>query len=205
MKTKTKITVVGAGYVGTSLGALLARKNDVTFLEKDIKKVELLQNKKTHLNENELKKLLKELPLIHFDDFQGTHWQPSLIAKATWEKVNGFSEEFSPGLGSDPDFNMKLWKIGVRIFKGLGKCRVYHFSSISLRNKAWINGAKTFLLKWGISIKFFKKHYLRSASNYNGPLSDPQKSFEYYFDLFITKFKLIYSLVIPSKNEKVNS
>ena len=60
MKTKTKITVVGAGYVGTSLGALLARKNDVTFLEKDIKKVELLQNKKTHLNENELKKLLKE-------------------------------------------------------------------------------------------------------------------------------------------------
>ena len=150
-------------------------------------------------------KLLKELPLIHFDDFQGTHWQPSLIAKATWEKVNGFSEEFSPGLGSDPDFNMKLWKIGVRIFKGLGKCRVYHFSSISLRKKAWNNGAKTFLLKWGISIKFFKKHYLRSASNYNGPLSDPQKSFEYYFDLFITKFKLIYSLVIPSKNEKVNS
>ena len=60
MKTKTKITVVGAGYVGTSLGALLARKNEVTFLEKDIKKVDLLQNKKTHLKENELKKLLKE-------------------------------------------------------------------------------------------------------------------------------------------------
>ena len=43
MKTKTKITVVGAGYVGTSLGALLARKNDVTFLEKDIKKVDCLK------------------------------------------------------------------------------------------------------------------------------------------------------------------
>ena len=47
-------------------------------------------------------------------------WQPSLIPKTTWNKVNGFSEEFSPGLGSDPDFNMKLWRIGVRIFKGLG-------------------------------------------------------------------------------------
>ncbi len=23
----------------------------------------------------------------------------------------GFSEEFSPGLGSDPDFNLKLWNI----------------------------------------------------------------------------------------------
>ena len=52
-------------------------------------------------------------------NYQGTHWQPSLIPLKTWNKVHGFSEEFSPGLGSDPDFNMKLWRIGVRIFKGL--------------------------------------------------------------------------------------
>ena len=64
---------------------------------------------------------------IDFNDFQGTHWQPSLIPKKTWDTVGGFSEEFSPGLGSDPDFNMKLWKLGVRLFKGLSKCRVYHF------------------------------------------------------------------------------
>ena len=106
-------------------------------------------------------KLLKELPKIKFDDFQGTHWQPSLVPLKTWNKVGGFSEEFSPGLGSDPDFNMKLWNLGVRLFKGLGECRVYHFSSLSLRKKVWNNGAKTFLLKWGISIKFFKKHYLK--------------------------------------------
>lgn len=94
-------------------------------------------------------KLLKELPNIEFNDFQGTHWQPSLIPKKTWEKVGGFSEEFSPGLGSDPDFNMKLWKIGVRLFKGLGKCRVYHFSSVSLRKKAWNNGAKNIFTEMG--------------------------------------------------------
>ena len=118
------------------------------------------------------KKLLTELPKIYYHDFQGTHWQPSLIPRSTWDKVEGFSEEFSPGLGSDPDFNMKLWKIGVRLFKGLGKCRVYHFSSISLRKKAWNNGAKTFLKKWGISIKFFKKHYLKSDSKFESELSD---------------------------------
>ena len=73
------------------------------------------------------KKLLTELPKIKYNNFQGTHWQPSLIPTETWQKVNGFSEEFSPGLGSDPDFNKKLWDIGVRIFKGLGNCRVYHF------------------------------------------------------------------------------
>ena len=82
-------------------------------------------------------KLLDQLPKVKFNDFQGTHWQPSLIPIKTWNKVGGFSEEFSPGLGSDPDFNMKLWNIGVRIFKGLGSCRVYHFSSVSLRKKTW--------------------------------------------------------------------
>jgi glycosyltransferase involved in cell wall biosynthesis len=142
------------------------------------------------------KKILEQLPNIKFDDFQGTHWQPSLIAKSTWDSVNGFSQEFSPGLGSDPDFNMKLWLKGVRIFKGLGKCRVYHFSSVSLRKKAWNNGAKTFLLKWGISIKFFKKHYLKSSNKYDGPLLEPNKNIQYFKDLFITKLKFLYFILV---------
>ena len=44
-----------------------------------------------------------------------------------WDVVGGFSEEFNPGIASDPDFNMKLWKHGVRIFKGLNDFKVYHF------------------------------------------------------------------------------
>ena len=148
------------------------------------------------IEEFDEQKLLSELPKIKFDDFQGTHWQPSLIPIKTWNKVGGFSEEFSPGLGSDPDFNMKLWKIGVRIFKGLGGCRVYHFSSLSLRKKTWNNGAKTFLLKWGISIKFFKKYYLRSNEKYNAILTEPIKSFFYYFDLLKCKISFFYHLMI---------
>jgi len=140
-------------------------------------------------------KLLNELPKIKYYDFQGTHWQPSLIPRRLWDEVGGFSEEFSPGLGSDPDFNMKLWRNGVRFFKGLSKCRVYHFSSISLRKKAWNNGAKSFLLKWGISIKFFKKHYLRSAEKFDGPLKEPKKNIKYYSDFFITKLKFLYILI----------
>ena len=70
------------------------------------------------LEEFDEEKLLKHVNQLKFEDYQGTHWQPSLIPKITWDKVGGFSEEFSPGLGSDPDFNMKLWNIGVRLFKG---------------------------------------------------------------------------------------
>ena len=144
------------------------------------------------------KKLLEKLPGIKFNDFQGTHWQPSLIPVKTWNKVGGFSEEFSPGLGSDPDFNMKLWNIGVRLFKGLGNCRVYHFSSMSLRKKAWNNGAKTFLLKWGISIKFFKKHYLKSDQVFHGVLDEPSKNLNYYIGLIKCKIAYYFHLIFKS-------
>ena len=145
----------------------------------------------SHSNFNE-DKLLKELPKIKFNDFQGSHWMPSLVPLTTWNKVGGFSMEFSPGLGSDPDFSMKLWKIGVRLFKGLGSCRVYHFSSISLRKRSWNNGAKTFLLKWGISIKFFKKYYLRSDSVFYDILNEPKKNFGYYLSLIKCKITYLY-------------
>tara|TARA_A100001015_G_scaffold311912_1_gene416096 strand:+ start:2753 stop:3604 length:852 start_codon:yes stop_codon:yes gene_type:complete len=144
-------------------------------------------------------KLLSELPKIKFEDFQGTHWQPSLIPLKTWNKVGGFSEEFSPGLGSDPDFNMKLWNLGVRLFKGLGKCRVYHFSSLSLRKKTWNNGAKTFLLKWGISIKFFKKHYLRSDQTFKEVLSEPKRNLNYYIGLIKCKISYYFHLTFAKK------
>ena len=148
-------------------------------------------------------KLLEELPKIKFNNFQGTHWQPSLIPTKTWNKVGGFSLEFSPGLGSDPDFNMKLWNLGVRLFKGLGDCRVYHFSSLSLRKKAWNNGAKTFLLKWGISIKFFKKYYLKSDTPFKGPLTEPIKNLSYYFDLVKCKLTYLFHSVLSKKNAKI--
>ena len=138
------------------------------------------------------KKLLNEYKNIPFNDFQGSTWAPSLIPKDTWDKVGGFSEEYGPGLGSDPDFNMKLWNIGVRLFKGLGNSRVYHFSSVSLRKKISNNGSKTFLLKWGISIKFFRKYYLRSDSEYDGLLKDPKKNLLYYLDLFKCKLSFIF-------------
>ena len=138
------------------------------------------------------KKLLNEYKNISFNDFQGSTWAPSLIPRDTWDKVGGFSEEYGPGLGSDPDFNMKLWKIGVRLFKGLGNSRVYHFSSVSLRKKISNNGSRTFLLKWGVSIKFFRKHYLKSDTEFDGLLKDPNKNFFYYLDLLRCKLSFIF-------------
>ena len=151
-------------------------------------------------NFNEVK-LLSEYKNIKFHDFQGSTWAPHLIHKNLWDRVGGFSEEFYPGTGSDPDLNMKLWNEGVRIFKGLQQCKVYHFGSIVTRQKekkfntiteSGSKGSKLFLIKWGISIKFFKKYFLRSDTIFLGPLSEPRKNFSYFFDLIICKLYIFY-------------
>ena len=147
------------------------------------------------------KKLLDEYKNIKFHDFQGSTWAPHLIHKELWNKVGGFSEEYFPGTGSDPDLNMKLWNEGVRVFKGLQHCKVYHFGSIVTRQKegkfntiteSGSRGAKIFLLKWGYSIKFFKKYFLRSDSIYTGPLGKPVKNLNYFYDLFVCKIYFFY-------------
>jgi glycosyltransferase involved in cell wall biosynthesis len=153
-------------------------------------------------------KLLNNFKKLQHVDHQGTHWPPSCVHKTYWEKIGGFGEEFNPGIGCDPDLNMKLWKAGVRIFKGLSNLRVYHFASIVLRKKKNFkrnNGAKTFLIKWGISIRFFIKFYLRGprlvdgkieSNKYDGPLTEPKKSIEYFSNLFICKLKLLYVILV---------
>ena len=98
------------------------------------------------------KKFLDHYKDHNFYDFQGSTWAPHLIHKDIWDKVGGFSEEFYPGTGSDPDLNMKLWNIGIRIFKGINDFKVYHFGSIVLRKKI----SKIYKKKYGsIGAKIF--------------------------------------------------
>ena len=147
------------------------------------------------------KKFLENYKDLNYYNLQGSTWAPALVHRDLWNKVGGFSEEFFPGTGSDPDFNMKLWNTRVRIFKGINDFKVYHFGSIVLRKK--INGikknskygskgAKIFLLKWGITIKFFKKFYLRSDTIYDGPLSNPIKNIKFLLHLLICKIHYYY-------------
>ena len=155
-----------------------------------------------HFDEN---KVLNEYKNFNHYDFQGSTWAPHLIHKDLWKKVRGFSEEFFPGTGSDPDLNMKLWEEGVRIFKGLNNCKVYHFGSIVTRKyknhptiitESGSKGGKIFLLKWGITIKFFKRFYLKSDQKYDGPLGKPNKNLIFFIQLILCKLNYIYLKLI---------
>lgn len=129
-------------------------------------------------------------------DLQGSHWAPHLVHKELWTKVGGFSDEFNPGDGSDPDFCMKLWNNDVRIFKAISKFKVYHFSSVTTRKKDILlnNGTKTFILKYGFNPRFFRKYYLKGNNliEFNGKLNNPKINLTMFFDLLINKFKYLY-------------
>ncbi len=155
----------------------------------------------TNINNFDEKKLLENFKKLNFHDFQGSTWAPHLIHKNLWNKVGGFSEEFYPGTGSDPDLNMKLWRENVRIFKGLGKCLVFHFGSVvtrrdnknsKIKTESGNKGNKIFLLKWGITIKFFKKFYLKSNTLYISELKDPKKDINFFYNLLMCKINFLY-------------
>jgi len=157
------------------------------------------------------KKLLNKIDEANYYDFQGSTWAPHLIHKEMWNKVGGFSEEFFPGTGSDPDLNMKLWLEGVRIFKGINDFKVYHFGSIvtrkyknhpTIKTESGSRGAKIFLLKWGITISFFKTYFLKSNTRYKGRLNNPKKSISFYWQLILCKLNYLYIRYIYNINNK---
>ena len=163
------------------------------------------------LEEFDEEKLLNNFKDINHFDFQGSTWAPHLIHKEMWNKVGGFSEEFFPGTGSDPDLNMKLWLEGVRIFKGINDFKVYHFGSIvtrkyknhpTIKTESGSRGAKIFLLKWGITISFFKTYFLKSDTRYKGKLNNPKKSINFYWQLILCKFNYLYIRYVYNINNK---
>ncbi len=148
---------------------------------------------------------------FNFYDFQGSTWAPHILHKDLWNKVGGFSEEFYPGTGSDPDLNMKLWKNGIRIFKGINNFKVYHFGSVvtrrykdhpTIKTESGSRGAKIFLLKWGITVNFFKKFFLQSETKYQGELKEPKKNFIFFLNFIICKLNLFYVKYIYNFNNR---
>ena len=63
MTSKTKITVVGSGYVGMSLAVLLAQHNDVVVLDVDAARVEKVNNKQSTVADAEIEAFLAEKEL----------------------------------------------------------------------------------------------------------------------------------------------
>jgi hypothetical protein len=135
--------------------------------------------------------LLKEFHTYKSQDWLGATWPPNVVHKEVWDLVGGYSTEFSPGMYSDPDFSIKLWKLGVRLFKGVNQCRVYHFGSKSTLKVSRNKGYYTFIGKWGMTSGTFTRHFLKQGQPFDGPLKDFVLPFSLRAKNFIKR--LVYS------------
>jgi len=140
------------------------------------------------------KKLLSNYKNLNFQDCNANHLSPHLIHKDLWNKVLGFSEEFNPGDGSDPDLVLKLWNEGVRYFKCLGSFKVYHFGSVTTRKKEGLKlnkGRNIFIKKWGLSPLIVRKYYLETGKKFEIRRLI-KKDFFYFYYLFKSFLQKIF-------------
>lgn len=133
-------------------------------------------------------KLLAEYQKYSMPDWSGSSWPPLLVSRASWLAIGGFSIEFSPGMYSDPDFSMKMWLAGCRIFKGIGASRVYHFQAKSTGRVKKNDGRLEFMKKWGIPASFLYKNYLKMGEPYKGILTEPPMDFDFKWAKLKTQF-----------------
>lgn len=117
--------------------------------------------------------LLAGFASLPMKDWQGATWPPNIVHRDVWDLAGGYSTEFSPGMYSDPDFSMKLWQMGIRIFKGVAASRVYHFGSISVKRVTKNKGYYMFINKWGITSSTLSKYYLKRGRLFTGALPEP--------------------------------
>lgn len=127
----------------------------------------------TNFRENDL---LTEFESMNKEDWNGATWPPTVVSRKYWIMSGGYSIELSPGMSSDDDFSMKMWTLGCRIFKGVGKSKVYHFQTKSTHRIKKNDGRKQFLFKWGINQSTFNKYFLKRGTKFTGPLMEPSET-----------------------------
>lgn len=109
--------------------------------------------------------LLRAAPGLARSDWWGATWPPTVVHRRWWAKCGGYSIEFSPGMSSDNDFSMKLWRAGCRHFIGAGDSLVYHFQCKSTGKVVKNDGRRQFLHKWGMGQSTFDRFLLRRGQD----------------------------------------
>jgi UDPglucose 6-dehydrogenase len=91
--SKSKITVVGSGYVGMSLAVLLSQHNDVCVLDIDQARVNQINNKESTIGDSEIEKFIssKQLNLVATTDKQQAYAESQFVIVATptdYDEIN---------------------------------------------------------------------------------------------------------------------
>ncbi|VHJ40467.1 UDP-glucose 6-dehydrogenase [Streptococcus pyogenes] len=142
-----KITVVGIGYVGLSIGLLLAKEHDVTFFDIDNKKIDLINKRQSPLKEAAINKLLCKAKNINATSSEELAYKDATFIILTFIIL------------SLPT-NLKFNKLDTSIIE------------ISVSNILKINKKATIVIKSTVPIGFTE--YLRNQFHYNDIIFSPE-------------------------------
>lgn len=155
-------------------------------------KAVIVANYGTDISNFKEQELLNKYTTYEMNDWQGSSWPPNVVHKKYWHIVGGYSIEFSPGMSSDDDFAIKMWKIGCRHFKGIAESRVYHFQTKSTERIKKNRGSHQFLMKWGIPQSLFNRKYLHKGEKFDPTIrqiTPPPLTFYERFKIFYKKIR----------------
>jgi hypothetical protein len=105
------------------------------------------------------------------DTTQYSH--PITMPKTLWDEMGGVDTGYQYGVGTDHDIPASAYKAGCRDFIMLGKSKVYHFVSQTVRKlpKDRSDGQAYFRDKWGISVNEFRRR-MGIAKPYSGRVDE---------------------------------
>jgi len=115
-----KVVIVGAGYVGMSLAALLGQKNDVILLDIDALRVETVNNKQSTISDKKIKEFLieKDLNLTATLDKKYAYKEANFVVIATPTNYDSNTNKFdTSSVDSVVEDALKLSQNGIIIIK----------------------------------------------------------------------------------------
>lgn len=118
-------------------------------------------------------------------------WCPIFVTKSLWDEVGGYSEEYFPCYGTDPDFAAKIYFAALKKgadyeFRGAADVGVYHFQAVTtdrLSNAQYYRevAKQIFISKWGMDHSTFYKECLQIGKEHADKLK------KYWADAHIRK------------------
>lgn len=146
-------------------------------------------------------RLLKEFSGYAPADWRGAMMPPNVVHRDMWDRVGGYSLEFSPGMGSDPDFCAKLVMEDVKCFHGVGRSLCYHFMSKSVSRVVRNDGSLQFLRKYHLTIRAFKEQILHKEQPWDTPVTTDRHALR--LELLRSTLKRLFTFFRPTHSPKV--
>lgn len=120
------------------------------------------------VNHGSLVRAVNDNGLRHARPSMYTDVGPFFISRSMFNKIGGYSIQYSPAIGTDNDITKKAWDTGYHDIVNIPRCLVYHYTSASTnrlkdREQQARKRDETFMQQHGMTVSDFQKNHLKKG------------------------------------------